>query len=87
MTQSDPASNTGNIAITVIPQATGLYICEATFSLEGRTDPTKRFHGQNPKHAIAIALENLARTFRMEAEVEQKIDRDTVDRSSSGKVN
>src|SRR5712692_3394335 len=87
MPQSVPASNSGNIAITVIPQANGRYICEVTPSLEGRTGPTKRFHGQNPKHAIAIALENLARTFRMEAEAEQNIDWEAVDRSPSGGVN
>ena len=87
MLQSVPISNSGNIAITVIPQATDRFICEVTLSLEGRTGPTRTFHGQNPKHVIAIALENLARGFRMEAEAEQNIDWDAVDRSPSGQVN
>jgi hypothetical protein len=87
MPQSVPGSNSGTIAITVLPQPNSRYLCEVTPSLEGRIGPTKRFHGQNPKHAIAVALENLARRFRMEAEAEQKIDWEAVDRSPSGKVN
>jgi hypothetical protein len=87
MSQSVPGPNSGNIAITVIPQANGRYVCEATSSLEGRSGPTMRFHGQNPKHAIAVTLENLARTFRIEAEAEQHLDWDAVDRSPSGTVN
>jgi hypothetical protein len=76
-----------NIAITVIPQADGRYICEVTPSLKERTSPTKRIHGQNPKHAIAIALEQVARTLRMEVEAEQNIDWEAVDRSPTGQVN
>jgi hypothetical protein len=87
MAQSVPASNSVSIVITVIPQANGRYLSEMILSLEGRIGPIKRFHGQNPKHAIAIALENLARLFRMEAEAEQNIDWDAVDRPPSGKVN
>ena len=86
MPQSIPASNSGNIAITVIPQAADRYICEVILWLEGRTDSTMRFHGQNPKHAIAIALENLAHMFRTQAEVEQNIDWEALDRLPSGKV-
>jgi hypothetical protein len=86
MPQPVPASNSGNIAITVVPQANGRSICQVTPSLEGRTSPTKSFHGQTPKHAIAIALENLARKFRIEAEAEQNVDWEAVDRSSSGKL-
>ena len=36
--------------------------------------------------SVRRAEENLARTFRMEAEAEQNIDWDAVDRSPSGKV-
>ncbi len=87
MSQLGTSPTSGNIAITVISEARGRCICEVTPSLEGRTRPTKRFHGQNPKHAIAVALENLARMFRMEAEAEQKVDWEAVDRPLSGKVN
>lgn len=63
----------GNIAISVIRQANGHCLCEATASVDGCSIPTLQSHGQNPKHAIAGALENLARTFRREAEAEQNI--------------
>lgn len=86
MSQPVLASNSGNIAINVILQADDRYVCEVTPSLEGETGPTKRFHGQNPKHAIAIALENLAHAFRKEAEAEQNVEWEAVDRSPSGKA-
>jgi hypothetical protein len=87
MPQAAPASDSGNIAVTIIPQADGRYLCEVTPSLQGRTGPTTSYHGQSPKHAVAIALEHLARKFRMEAEAEQQIDWEAVDRSPSGTVN
>jgi len=80
-------TNSGNIAITIIPQANGVFVCEVTPALEGRIGPTERFHGQNRKHAIAIALENLARAFRTDAESEQKIEWEPVPGSTSGKEN
>lgn len=76
----------GSIAITVVPQTNGRYVCEATPTLEGQTRPSKKFHGQTRNHAIAIALENLARAFRLEAEAEQKVDWDAVDRTASGEA-
>lgn len=86
MPQSDPPSNSGHIAVMVVPEGNGRCVCEMTPMLEGRTGPTTRFHGWNPKHAIAIGLENLARIFRMEAEAEQKVDWEAVDRLPSGTV-
>lgn len=87
MVHSNPVPNSGNIAITIIPQANGRYICEVSPSLAGRADPTMRFHGQDPKHAVAIALENLARVFRMESEADQNIAWEAVEKSPSGKAN
>ena len=87
MPQPDSALNFDNIAITVIPQADSRYICEVTPLLKGQAGSIKRVHGQSPKHAIAIALEHMARTLRMEAEREQNIDWEAVDRSPSGEVN
>lgn len=81
-----PQPYSGAIAITVIPQANGRCVCEVTPSLAGRTGPTKRFHGQTSNHAIALALEDLAQGFRAEAEAEQDIAWEAVDRSPSGKV-
>ncbi|WP_026101127.1 hypothetical protein [Synechococcus sp. PCC 7336] len=86
MPQSSPASYSGNIAINVIPQVNGSYICEATSLLDREAAQTNRFHGQSPKHAIAIALESMARTFRMEAVTEQNINALEVERSPSGEV-
>ncbi len=81
-----PLTNTGNIALAVIPQANGRYLCKATPLFDGRTGPTRSFHGQTSSHAIALALEDLARQFRIEAEAEQNIAWDEVERSPSGKV-
>lgn len=86
MSQSTPASHSGTIALTVKLQPDGHSVCEMTTSWEGRIGSTERYHGQSPKHAIAVALDNLARAFRREAEAEQQIDCDAVNRSSAGKV-
>ncbi len=79
-------TTSGNIAINVIPQATGGWVCEITSSLAGRNGPTKRFHGQTQDHALALALEDLASAFRTEAEAEQNIESETIDRSAFGEV-
>lgn len=79
-------TTSGNIAIHVIPQAARSWVCEVTVSLPGRNVPTKSFHGQTQNHAIALALEDLARAFRTEAEAEQNIDWEAVERSASGEA-
>nr|MCU0980387.1 hypothetical protein [Pirellulaceae bacterium] len=79
-------TTSGNIAINVISQATGGWVCEITSSLAGRNGPTKRFHGQNQNHAIALALEDLASAFRTEAEAKQSIEWDAIERAASGEV-
>ncbi len=79
-------TTSGNITINVIPGATSGWVCETTSSLGPRNGPAKSFHGQTPNHAIALALEDLARTFRMEADAEQNIDWEAIDRSASGEV-
>jgi hypothetical protein len=85
MSQPAPFSSSGNIAVTIVPQPNGSYVCELVQSIGDRTSPIQSFHGQTPKHAIAIALENLARDFRIQAEAEQEREDEAVDRSSSGK--
>ncbi|MGB8702610.1 MAG: hypothetical protein WCD18_24620 [Thermosynechococcaceae cyanobacterium] len=86
MLQGTSNSYSGNIAIAVIPQVDGSFICELTSSLEEQAGETKQFHGQTRKHAIAIALENIAHKFRVAAEAEQNIDWEEVERSPSGDV-
>jgi phosphoribosylformylglycinamidine (FGAM) synthase PurS component len=87
MAESDNSSTSGQISLTVTAQGTGRYLCEASSRLDGDEGPKERFHGTSSKHAIAVALEHLAQKLRMEAEAEQKVDWDAVDRSQSGKVN
>jgi phosphoribosylformylglycinamidine (FGAM) synthase PurS component len=69
-----------------LPLANGRYSCELKPSLEGQTGPKQITQGQNRNHALAIALEKLAFALRTQAEAEQEIDWDAVDRSASGKV-
>ena len=76
-------ATSGNIAINLIQQTTGSWVCEVTSSLTLCNGPTKSFHGQTQNHAISLALEDLARAFRSEAEAEQNIDSEAVDRSTS----
>jgi phosphoribosylformylglycinamidine (FGAM) synthase PurS component len=79
-------TTSGNIAINVIPQATGGWVCEITSSLAGRNGSTKRFHGKSQDHAIALALEALASAFRTEAEAKQNIEWEAIERSACGEV-
>lgn len=76
----------GNIAINVIPPYAGGWVCQATSSPAGRDGQTTSFHGQTSSHAIALALEDLARAFRMKAEAEQNIDPEAVDRLAAGEA-
>lgn len=76
----------GTIAIAVIPQGNGRYVCQVTPYLGGKTGTTKSFQGQTANHAIAVALEDLARTLRAESESEQNVGWEAVNRSPSGKV-
>jgi len=78
--------HSGHIAVKVINEPNGHYLCEATPSVEGLSAPTARSYGESPKHAIAIALEQLARGFRLQAEAEQNIDWDAVDQSPTGEI-
>jgi hypothetical protein len=79
-------TSSGNIAFIVTPQANGRYVCKLKSPLAGETDATKPYHGQTPNHAIANALEDLARALRVEVEAGQNVDWDAVDQSPTGKV-
>ena len=78
--------SSGTIAVLVIPQANGRYRCEVTPTLAGETGATKAFHGQTANHAVANALEDLARSLRAGVEAGQNVDWDAVDRSPSEEV-
>ncbi|NUQ62783.1 MAG: hypothetical protein HUU20_09855 [Pirellulales bacterium] len=80
------ATNSGNVAVHVVRQPNGSWVCTVTSSFAGRERATKSVHGQSPHHAIALALEGLARACQREAEAEQNVDPEAVDRSPSGEI-
>ena len=86
MTNSNLDRITGTIAISVLPQTNGQYLCQITPTLSDRSHSSSEFFGQTPEHAIAIALEHLADEYRSLAEKRQNIDWERVERSPSGDV-
>ena len=83
MTQPNANRITGSIAITVLPQANGQYLCQMSPTLSDQSRSSE-FFGQTPEHAIAIALEHLAEEYRSLAENRQDLDWDQVERSTAG---
>jgi hypothetical protein len=69
-----------NITITTLPQADGHIFCELT----NPTGEPIHSYGQASDHAIAQALENLAKQNRKIADDQQNIDWDAVEESESG---
>jgi hypothetical protein len=87
MSLSAREMKSGILSIAIVPQPNGHYLCELTPRLEGHPAGTKQFQGQTPKHAVAIALENMAHALRVEAEAEQNLDWDAEHKLPLGKVN
>jgi hypothetical protein len=85
MSEAQPDSISGTIAITVFPQENGQYFCELSSSFDGASTKTG-CHGQTQAHAIAIALEQLADEYRDRVEEEQSLDSLAVERSESGEI-
>lgn len=83
MTEPNADRITGSIAITVLPQANGQYLCQMSPTLSDQSRSSE-FSGQTPEHAIAIALEHLAEEYRSLAENRQDLDWDQVERSTAG---
>ena len=86
MTELNLDSIQGNIAITVLPQSTGQYCCELSSTLTDSPIVPQPSHGQSADHAIAIALEQLAQSYRERAEEQQNIVLDAVERLPSGEI-
>lgn len=84
MTEANPDQITGTIAITVLPQDNGQYVCHASPSLSDRPRDDILCYGQTKEHALAIMLEQLAEDYRRIAEERQNQDWDMVERSESG---
>lgn len=84
MTQTNPDSITETIALTVLPQTNGQYICEMSTDLSECPTSDSRYYGQTKEHTIAIALEKLAARYRHIAEKRQNRDWDAVERTETG---
>jgi phosphoribosylformylglycinamidine (FGAM) synthase PurS component len=84
MTDINPNRVTGTLSITVLPQENGQYVCQLSSSLSDRNREEIQCYGQTQEHAIAIALEQLAETYRQLAEERQNLDWDAVERSETG---
>lgn len=74
MTAINSEEISGTITITLEPQDKGQYLCHLSSSLGDRPTDEIQCYGQNKEHAIAIALEKLARGYRQIAEEQQNID-------------
>ena len=86
MTAKNSDQVTGNIAIHVQPQENGEYVCQLSPDLSNASRDIIHCHGQSKEHAIAIALEQLASTYRQIAEEQQETSWDEVERSPSGEI-
>lgn len=84
MTEANPEQVTGTISIIVLSQDNGQYVCQLSPSFNGLLGDEIQCYGQTKEHAIAIALEQLAETYRQKAEEQQAIEWDAVERSESG---
>ena len=80
MTEVNPNSITGTIAITVLPEGNEQYVCQITPSLKDCPRDSLRCYGQTKEHAITIALEQLASDYRQIAEEQQSQEWDAVER-------
>jgi hypothetical protein len=84
MTEMNPDQITGTLAITVLPQANGQYVCRLASALSDAPRADIQCYGQSKEHAIAIALEQLAAEYRQMAQAQQSSDWLAVERSASG---
>ena len=73
---TDPTTDriTGTLSINVQPQPNGHYHCQLVPALSDGPREDIQCHGKTKEHAIAIALEKLAESYRQQAEEDQKID-------------
>jgi hypothetical protein len=86
MVYSNSDRMTGTIAITVLPQANGQYICQILPALSDPEREEIQCYGQTQEHAIANALEQLSDSYRQKVEEQQKLDWDTVERTKTGEA-
>jgi phosphoribosylformylglycinamidine (FGAM) synthase PurS component len=77
---------TGTIAIAVLPQSNGHYICQMFPTLNDSDRGEIQCYGQTQEHAIANALEQLANSYRQRVEEQQNLDWDAVERTEMGEA-
>ena len=82
----DPTTDriTGALAINVLPQSNGQYLCQLSPDLSDESRGEIQCYGQTKEHAIAIALEKLAASYREQIEAQQNLDWDAVVRTETG---
>ena len=79
-----PDRITRTLSINVQPQPNGQYLCHLSPNLSDELRADIQCYGQTKEHAIAIALEKLAESYRQLAEEVQKIDNLAVTRNETG---
>jgi phosphoribosylformylglycinamidine (FGAM) synthase PurS component len=84
MTETNPEHLTGTLSIAVLPQEAGEFLCQLSSCFSDRNPEDIQCYGQTPDHAIAIALEQLAETYRQRAEERQNLDWEAVEHSETG---
>jgi hypothetical protein len=84
MTDTPMNPSIGNMTITIRHQDNGHILSELAPTLDGQAGEPVRCYGQTPDHAIACALEQLAKQYRQIAEAQQNPDWYTVEESESG---
>ena len=79
-----PDRITGTFSINVLPQPNGQYLCHLSPNLSDEPRADIQCYGQTKEHAIAIALEKLAESYRQLAEEVQNINNLAVTRDETG---
>ena len=79
-----PDRITGTLSINVLPQPNGQYLCQLSPHLSDEPRADIQCYGQTKEHAIAIALEKLAESYRQLAEEVQNINNLVVTRDETG---
>ena len=76
MPDPTPDRITGTLSINVLPQPKGQYLCHLSPNLSDEPRADIQCYGQTKEHAIAIALEKLAASYRERVEAQQNLDWD-----------
>ena len=84
MPDPTPDRITGTFSINVLPQPKGQYLCQLSPNLSDEPRADIQCYGQTKEHAIAIALEKLAASYRERVEAQQNLDWDAATCTETG---